>query len=377
MSRNKLGRNDRCWCGSGKKYKKCHLNREAQEPVTRWDASQKMRKAFRVKACSAPEAWHGRCNQLISRAHTVPKSGSLRRIARKGHVYAFVPSVENLEKFRGYVPAQLIGLNVASTFTGFCSHHDHTIFRPVEDVNFLGSQEQCFLLAYRALAREAYTKRAAASLVDFLRDSDKGRSTADQQWIQAINVPYGLGLEAGVRDSEYFKSTYDHILVEDDFISVRAYVIEFDRPPNVMCSGGVFPEKDFTGRELQDISDLTVQPQLLTFTSFFGGERGAVVFTWLPESDEICKQFISSLHSISDASLTDELLRFFFENCENVYMEPDWWENLPVHTRDAVIQRMVPFGTPLSEQSETILVDDSVHFPPWRVIRRKCVGFEI
>ena len=22
----KLGRNDPCWCGSGKKYKKCHLN---------------------------------------------------------------------------------------------------------------------------------------------------------------------------------------------------------------------------------------------------------------------------------------------------------------------------------------------------------------
>ena len=22
----KLGRNDLCWCGSGKKYKKCHLN---------------------------------------------------------------------------------------------------------------------------------------------------------------------------------------------------------------------------------------------------------------------------------------------------------------------------------------------------------------
>ncbi|MBI1919187.1 SEC-C domain-containing protein, partial [Candidatus Microgenomates bacterium] len=25
-SKKKLGRNDPCWCGSGKKYKKCHLN---------------------------------------------------------------------------------------------------------------------------------------------------------------------------------------------------------------------------------------------------------------------------------------------------------------------------------------------------------------
>ncbi len=28
--KGKLGRNDSCWCGSGKKWKKCHLNREPQ-----------------------------------------------------------------------------------------------------------------------------------------------------------------------------------------------------------------------------------------------------------------------------------------------------------------------------------------------------------
>ena len=25
----KVGRNDPCWCGSGKKYKKCHLGKDA------------------------------------------------------------------------------------------------------------------------------------------------------------------------------------------------------------------------------------------------------------------------------------------------------------------------------------------------------------
>jgi hypothetical protein len=26
-----LGRNDACWCGSGKKYKKCHLDSDAEK----------------------------------------------------------------------------------------------------------------------------------------------------------------------------------------------------------------------------------------------------------------------------------------------------------------------------------------------------------
>ena len=33
----KLGRNEPCWCDSGKKFKKCHLNRDAQKPVNKSD----------------------------------------------------------------------------------------------------------------------------------------------------------------------------------------------------------------------------------------------------------------------------------------------------------------------------------------------------
>ena len=153
MARRKLGRNDQCWCGSGKKYKHCHLDRERQAPLNPWDASEKIRNAFGTKICLAPEAWRNECSRQISRAHTVPKSGSLRQIVRDGHVYAFVPSQENLMKNDGVVMPELIGLNRASTFTGFCSHHDDAIFSPVEKQMFSSSQEQCFLLGYRSPRR--------------------------------------------------------------------------------------------------------------------------------------------------------------------------------------------------------------------------------
>ena len=31
--RSTLGRNDLCWCGSGKKYKKCHLAKDSAERI--------------------------------------------------------------------------------------------------------------------------------------------------------------------------------------------------------------------------------------------------------------------------------------------------------------------------------------------------------
>ncbi len=38
----KLGRNDRCWCGSGRKYKKCH-----------YDSDQKHFSRLRTATCRA------------------------------------------------------------------------------------------------------------------------------------------------------------------------------------------------------------------------------------------------------------------------------------------------------------------------------------
>ncbi|MFJ2449809.1 SEC-C metal-binding domain-containing protein [Pseudomonas sp. NPDC087626] len=31
------GRNELCWCGSGKKLKRCHLGRAAADPLKLWD----------------------------------------------------------------------------------------------------------------------------------------------------------------------------------------------------------------------------------------------------------------------------------------------------------------------------------------------------
>ena len=36
--KRRLGHNDRCWYGSSKKYKVCHLDREKQKPPRAWEA---------------------------------------------------------------------------------------------------------------------------------------------------------------------------------------------------------------------------------------------------------------------------------------------------------------------------------------------------
>ena len=92
----KLGRNEPCWCGSGKKYKKCHLNRHEQRKLEPWEATREIKKAFGAKYCSVPVNLKAECQGNIVRAHTISKSSNLKKIARDGHVYGFIPSLDNL-----------------------------------------------------------------------------------------------------------------------------------------------------------------------------------------------------------------------------------------------------------------------------------------
>ena len=371
----RLGRNDPCWCGSGLKYKRCHLNREIQAPLDPWEASKAFRAAFSTKDCLAPQAWLDKCRGRIVRAHTVPKSGSLKTIARDGHVYSLDLSLDGVRKSpHGPVP-KLCGINRASTFTGFCSGHDNEIFLPLEKFVFSGTPEQCFLLGYRALARELYTHRAAIALSGLRQSLDKGKTLAEQMLIQANVHEFEIGLAARQRDINRWKVLYDGILESRGFAPVRAYIIEFEHPPPVMCSGAIWPEQDFVGANLQDGADLSNALHLVCFTSFHGGERGVVAFTWLAMHDRTCRPFVESLDALPDADLTAALLRFFFTHCENVHLEPPWWDALPKVQRRTLLGRMEASADTESARPEAYLAPDGVGYPSWTVGRRYRIGY--
>ena len=367
----KLGRNQPCWCGSGKKYKKCHLNREEQEEIKPWEAEQNLRKAFGAKYCSIPDTLKNECRGNIVRAHSVSKSMNLKKIERSGHVYAFIHSFENLTQNHGVLRPELYGINKASTFTGFCAYHDKQLFSPLEDQEFVGSKEQCCLLAYRAQAREYFTKISSAKLLDFMKQADRGKSPLEQFDIQSMAFAHGLGTEAGVRDATIYKKKLDSILTTKNFSNINAFILNFKKTPSVFCSAGIFPECDFQGNHLRDLFDLKTTPDLLTFSTIATKNGGAAVFTWLIDNDSKgnCEKFINSLKTIEPENITSSLIRFFFEFCENVFMEPTWWESLDKAKQDSLMNRIVSAASLLEERNAECLCADNLTFDDWEFFK--------
>jgi hypothetical protein len=375
-SHEKIGRNDPCWCGSGKKYKKCHLHREHEEPIQHWQINKEFKRVLEQRQCLAPSVWRQNCSSQISRAHTVPRSGSLERIARDGHVYSLVVSIQEQPNPRDVIKPRLMGINKASTFTGFCSEHDRSIFAPVENIPFTGTAEQCFLLCYRALAREIFTKQAMALQLEFYRSMDRGMSVDHQSLVQGCAAAMETGYSTVTTDVQAWKHIYDDILVTRRYHRARGYIIELSQVPPIMCSGAFYPEQDFQGNEMQDLLDLNRLPHLITVTSFHAGHRGAVVLSWVDEADSVCVSFVESLHRIGDDMVTDALMRLLFTHFENIHMQPQWWEALSTGHQESLMERHYVSVHPLP-RAAGFLADDGLRFDPWPVVERRCLGFEL
>lgn len=363
-------RNEPCWCGSGKKYKHCHLGREDDERVSVWDGASVHSSAFSAKECLAARTFPGQCQGAIVRAHTVPRSGSLSKIARDGQVYVYKSSMNRIIHSNGELSPVLQGVGKASTFNGFCQHHDREIFLPLEVEEFESRPDQCMLLAYRAYAIESYNKRAMLKTVDFMKTVDKGRSTKEQFFIRMTAGQLEIGVRAAINDLLAKQPTFDRALQSGDPGAVRAYVIRFDGVQPVMACAGFNPMFDFSGAPLQNLGDLSVTASLITVTSFCSGDSGYLVLAWLQEDDAVCSAFVESLCAIPDSELTDAVVSMLFEHCENVQISPEWWDGLTDGERSGLSQQMRESADPheaLSEHGFTVRVSG---LPSWKPVAR-------
>ena len=214
--KTKLGRNDRCWCSSGKKYKRCHLGREAQKPLGQQEALKRFNRIYEKGNCLHPNAGPSTCSGKIIKAHTLQRNGGLSSIARGGHVYTLIKGGKMFDESR-WGPSggpNKVGIRQASTFTGFCNSHDNELFAPIEKEPFSATIEQIALLGYRAICYELYMKERDLAGSDLRSDLDKGRLPIIQQWLQEALAIHNSGVNKSIRELRELKRRYDKVVFD-------------------------------------------------------------------------------------------------------------------------------------------------------------------
>jgi SEC-C motif-containing protein len=321
------GRNSPCWCGSGKKFKKCHYKRNDQSKGNPWDAVDANRQAFTKKKCCAQNVGLGHCDGGVIKAHTVSRGPNLSRIAKNGHVLHYTASIPKLKKNGGKLSVEKIGTKDASIFQGFCGKHDRELFSCIENEPFSGRPDQCLAVAYRTMSRELYGKDAGAHLRETLRGADKGFDIIEQLKFQKMLGNINAGNEAARRELKVTHKALTRALVDDRPDVISSLVFEFAAPLPFMFAGAWSPFNDCFGQNLQDGYADELLEQVLV-SSFAGHPNSMICISWRDIDFAPGKVIAEQIKAMPLDQQASACLQMVMKHVENIFFNPDWFQGL-------------------------------------------------
>lgn len=325
----------RCWCGSGKKYKKCHGIREYQEPYNLGRLQSENNKVFwRERGCMHPLASPTSCSGKVIDSHTIQRKGPLERIVdATGHVMHFEATFNDSELIMSK-----IGWRKASVFPGYCAGHDSSLFAPIEKGEFSGQHSHCVLQAFRSICNESYKKRALVESFEFLRVLiDRGFNLDDQinaQLSYAANIKLqNKSLEELVN----LRAKFESAIIQHKFDIFESKYYGFQGDLDVVSSSVFQCEYDFAGNKLIDMLDLSLDAETLSHSIMNTADGGAIVFVWLKDEHHP-GTVVTSFDNLPDDKKGDIFVQYCFLNCENTFFAEQWWKNLS-QKEQTLIQR--------------------------------------
>jgi len=288
------------------------------------------------------------CEGKAIRAHSIQNSTVLDLLCRDGHVKALTKRV-NWE-LGPQISFEDVGRNKASTFTGFCAQHDADIFRPIDTAPLdVADPEQLFLLAYRAVAREAqasydaackiqsaYQKRVEHGLDDPNAPSPAGM-LATQQMIRAYML-------------YRYKIQYDFALHVKKFEAVRHRIFTLTvARPTIAVSALFSLDNVQVNDEWVDVA-MTIIPLASTQT--------VAIFSYVPDHEAVVTTELQRLFLAQGHYQKYELSKLILNYCENFVIAPDHfdtWSNEKVEAIRAYFLATLTKGNMAFEEERLYL----------------------
>ncbi|MEZ8303431.1 hypothetical protein AB6C40_07960 [Vibrio splendidus] len=301
------------------------------------------------------------CEGKIINAHTVQKSGGLKKIATNGHVRYFKPSFKRLLDNKGMLSCEIEGVGKASTFFGFCQKHDRELFSPIENYSFEDCPTHALLHGYRAACKELYAKHEQKRLHEKLDEilNDEGILTYSLQ-IERDN--YKRGMDLAINEITTLKNTLENRISTRDTKGVNYLAIHTEEITEFMCCAAFIPEISFDGRRLQSLFTKKDISSYLSVNIFSSDGEGVILFQWIGENDEIV-YFLDSLISSGISKIPSLITSAVFEFFENTFIAPSWWNTLSPKQKESIQKRVMTFG---DHDRETLMIN-SIGSVSWNI----------
>lgn len=301
---------------------------DLHNPKAAAEAVRNFQKRFSAKECLSPSK---DCDGPIISAHTLSVSGMLRPIARDGFVYTVKP----FDLYRGEkleMTFALKGVSETSVFNGFCAKHDKQLFAPIEDCQFVCTKEQCFLYAYRAVAKESYLKRKQAESYLPLEKIKEIHGIQDEIEYSTEVLIHNAASLRGAEEIERLKARLDKALLSKDFDHIVTTVVPFSGKPTFVTNFVYAPDFDFEGNYLQQFEDFSRDLSHLFVTLFSSPYGGFLLLAHENTADAAPRKLIQSF--LAQIDKTSNTVWLILCQTENFAIAPHWWDGLSENERD-------------------------------------------
>lgn len=325
-----------CPCESGKKYKFCcHLKSKNSTIDNSNYTSQRIihesQKGFNETDFEICFAFNKEeCDSKIIGAHSLQNNGVLDKISKDGHVYNLsFDIIDNHPTLK----FNKIGKNRASTFLGFCKHHDKEYFSSIEDKPYYGTDLQNYLFAYRAYCFERHRKlRLKQKFTKLFQKYPQ--ATKD---LRILNMYKACVLDLKDKDIEYirFKEIHEGNL----YSNLESFVKEVPFKVGFTGTTAVAVNVDINGQQTMDIYNYDEKvfiPSL--YISVIPKENSSLIIVTRHILDNCYKGLIEALKVEEDEELIFKYISFCLsEFSENVYFSPKLINSLNDRSRDMII----------------------------------------
>ena len=279
----KIGRNAPCPCGSGKKYKKCCLNKTKEQRIAEAaiKSMQNIKNESRIKRCLHPN--QNECSGKIIKAHAIQNNRILNKIAENG----MLVTLDGTSHYM-FQTSDTKGRSVATTFTGFCSYHDKTLFQDIEDKEFVGSEKQIFLLTYRTMAWHYHKKQEQtnAICIQYEKMFKQGYDLAKSDEF----IEYLTGLKLGLADNQKEKRIFDNALLNEQYGNISSWIWELPYEISIAVSMMTELEHDIYGKKINDL-EKDIDLKKIYLNIFPASGKSFCIWSWLNIKDSSYKRF--------------------------------------------------------------------------------------
>lgn len=270
------------------------------------------------------------CAEPPINSHTISKARYLTHIAESNQVLQWGTD-HWADDIHGATALLLKYTTTASTFPGFCSQHDSSLFKCVDEDEFIASPKQLFMLAYRTHSREVHCKRA--QILAFPQPEDVARLRGHPEPKKAVYSLFGesniQSMEIGLRDALIHQAKLNQVLLDADYRRLCSWIVpfKFASLPFVASAGSFYPDFDVYGHAIQDFCNATSVLNTLHFAILPSSGQSYAVFSFLDTEASGPKQLVDSMATSS--RLGDLLAWVPFSYIENTVVRPSWWQGLP------------------------------------------------